>query len=325
MILVTGGTGFIGRQLLPTLVREGRPVRILSRRDIPGGLPAGFEVARGDLQDPRTLSPALCGVDTVIHLAAHVPADSGDHPALHHVNVEGTRALATAAATAGVGRFVHLSSAGVYGPDRTCRPLTEDAPCHPLTPYERSKAAAEAIVTEVLGGRVPHVVLLRPAGVYGAERPATRALFDTILHRRLWLHGPGVHMVHPTHVTDLVHAIVRSTEVIESGVVVCNIGGERALPFPELVALIARRAGRRSPRQWRAPSWLGIPPRLLSSPWRVVGARPPALLERLATGAICRILDTSRARATLGFTPLPLEEGIDLTLAGLGIRVGTSQ
>ncbi len=260
----------------------------------------------------------------MVHLAAHVPGDTGDHPALHHVNVEGTRSLAVAAAAAGVRRFVHLSSAGVYGLDCADRPLSENAPCRPVTPYQRSKAAAEAVLLDVLDGRVPLIVVLRPAEVYGSERPATRALFDTILHRRLWLHWPARHIMHPTHVTDVVHAIHRSAEVITSGVVVCNIGGERALPFPEFVALIATRAGRHLPLQGRAPSWLGGPFRLLSFPplWRLVGMHPPALVERLATRALCRILDTSRARATLGFTPLPLEEGIDLTLAGLGIRAG---
>jgi NADH dehydrogenase len=113
MILVTGGTGFIGQALIRHLVEEGRAVRTLLRPSrqtprLPLGVPV--EVALSSIGDPRGLRSALAGVETVYHLAgSEWLGTRGD---LEAVEIQGTRALAAAAAEAGVRRIVYLSHLG---------------------------------------------------------------------------------------------------------------------------------------------------------------------------------------------------------------------
>lgn len=112
MIVVTGGSGFVGAALLIRLAREHRTVRVVSRHPerLPGLLPPGIERVARDLLDPARVDGALDGADAVIHLAG---ALQGDPAQLRQVNVDGARNIATAARRRGVNRFLHLSSAGV--------------------------------------------------------------------------------------------------------------------------------------------------------------------------------------------------------------------
>src|SRR5689334_11242248 len=105
MLLVTGGTGFIGSHLLEKLVQSGERVRALVRRD--AGLPAGVEPFRGDLATGGGVAEALAGVDAVIHLAGVTKAlSAADY---FKGNAQASGALARAVAGRGV-RFVQVSS-----------------------------------------------------------------------------------------------------------------------------------------------------------------------------------------------------------------------
>ncbi len=116
MILVTGGTGFIGSHLVERLAAQGRAVRCLVRptsglRDLPQ---TGIQVVRGDLESGAGLADALRGVDTVIHLAgvtkARAPID------YDRGNAAATAQLVRAAGSGGLRRFVHVSSLAAAGP-----------------------------------------------------------------------------------------------------------------------------------------------------------------------------------------------------------------
>ena len=167
MILVTGGTGFIGSRLVARLVAQGRPVRCLVRRSSSlANLPrSGVDLAYGDLDSGEGLPEAVRGVDTVIHLAGTTKAttvsgyDTG--------NATATANLLRAAGA--VGRFVHVSSMAAAGPSALGRPLTEDAeahyPPHPVSHYGRSKLAAEQAVRK--SALWERTAMVRPPVVYG--------------------------------------------------------------------------------------------------------------------------------------------------------------
>ncbi len=141
MILVTGGTGFIGSPLVEALCAQAEPVRCLVRRD--RFLPTEAERAYGDLISGAGLSEALRGADTVIHLAGVTKAlTSGE---FYAGNARATENLARAVAGRGV-RFVHVSSLAAIGPSADGTPLSEDAEPHPLTHYGKSKLDAERVV-----------------------------------------------------------------------------------------------------------------------------------------------------------------------------------
>ncbi len=167
-IAITGASGFVGRGLCATLVRRGHAVVALARRPLasPG---TGITPVTASLEDVPALANAMAGADAVVHLAArvHVMHEHAADPqrAFRQVNVEGTRAVLSAAAAAGVGRFVLLSSVKVHG-EESERAYTEDAPFRPGDAYARSKVEAEELVASTWRG-VDGWTVLRPPLVYG--------------------------------------------------------------------------------------------------------------------------------------------------------------
>jgi nucleoside-diphosphate-sugar epimerase len=318
VILVTGGTGFVGRHLVGQLVTDNRRVRVLSRTPGRVALPEGVSWARGELTDPASLRAALREVETVVHAGAALDEGPAAHAALERVNAAGTEAMARAAREAGVRRFVHISSAGVYGDGCTARPHQEsDTPC-PVTPYERSKLAAEAALAAALDGSSVRWTILRPQGLYGPDRPATAAFFRSVARRALWFHGPARVVVHPTYIEDLTAAVRRVLELDGPDGEIINIAGARSLEFPELISLIGARVGH-VPTHITAPRWTRLPADLASRAWSALG-QPPALLARSSRAWINRAVSIDKARRLLGFAPLALEHGLDRSAAELRRR-----
>lgn len=315
MILITGGTGFVGQRLARQLTAEGRPVRILSRSPHRVALPDTVEWAPGDLTDPSSLCAALSGVETVVHLAAALPGGRVRTAGLQSTNVGGTEALASAARAAGVQRFIHVSSAGVYGDGALEAPHGEADPPSPTTPYERSKLAAEQALETALQGSSVRWIILRPSGLYGPDRPATAAFFREVARRRLWLHGPTRVLVHPTHVLDLVGAIVRSLDRDDLQREVVNVGGACPVELQELIALVGARLGHQ-PLQFTLPTWCRNMAAKVAGVWSLWG-EPPPLLQRLTRSRINRAISIEKARLLLGFEPVALEWGLDQTTAAL--------
>lgn len=118
MILVTGGTGFLGSHLLRKLVGEGKPVRALYRKHIPSQLDDikdRIEWVAGDVLDVCALEDAMAGVDKVYHCAAIVSFHPHTHGLMMKVNVEGTANVVNMALDAGVQKLVHVSSVAAIG------------------------------------------------------------------------------------------------------------------------------------------------------------------------------------------------------------------
>jgi nucleoside-diphosphate-sugar epimerase len=315
MILVTGGTGFVGRLLVRSLARSGRGVRILSRHPIdPHDAPEpGVDWLRGDLCQPDSRARALSGVTAVVHLGALL---DGPDSQLWKVNVEATRALALAARHSGVRSFIHVSSAGVYGDRATCLPYREHDACNPSTPYERSKLASESAVLEALGGSSASWVILRPTGVYGSERRTTRAFLGEVARRRLWLHASPRLWLNPLYVHDLVAAIELALVQHCTGEIF-NVGGERVLTYPSWIAANARALGARS-IQIAAPAGASAAvARTLSGTLRLAHLPVTPRLHR-ATQAVCsRVVDISAICATWGFRATALESSLETMIAEL--------
>lgn len=175
-VLVTGAGGFIGRAMVRRLLRDdGVEVVAASRTPVVAVPRVEWFDAHG-LGGDLDWAPALRGVEAVVHLAgrAHVLRESEVDPerAFHAINRDATRQLAAAAAGAGVGRFVLLSTVGVHG-DRTFadRPFCIDDVPRPYDAYTRSKLAGEAAAFEASAGSKMQVTVLRSPMVYGPNAP----------------------------------------------------------------------------------------------------------------------------------------------------------
>ncbi len=192
MILVTGGSGFLGHHVVRRWIaaqpeRPDRPLRLLLRRAPESPYPAPVEVVRGDLLDDESVRKAVAGVETVVHLASKNVDHDGT--GFEQINVEGTRRLGQAALAAGVSRFLYVSSVGVYG-HGSHRDADESTPVHPDTPFSRSKAEAERIVLEGHRRGDWTGIVLRHRFVYGeGDEAVLPRLIKAARKYRLWIGG----------------------------------------------------------------------------------------------------------------------------------------
>lgn len=230
MILVTGGTGFIGRALIRHLVEAGYPVRTLIRPSpktprLPVGVPV--EVAVVSLGDERGLRAALRGVDAVFHLASAESQGAGGD--LQVTDIQGTLNLATAAAAARVRRLVYISHLGA---DRAS-----------AFPVLKAKAIAEEHIRK---SGVPHTIF-RSAIVYGPEDRFTVPLARLLRASPgiFPLPGDGRASIQPLWVEDLVTCMRWSLDDPESQGKTFEVGGSEAFSVRQTIEIILQRIRKR--------------------------------------------------------------------------------
>ena len=181
-VVITGASGFIGGALVPKLVQQSWPVRVLNRSELPHGRDAAAAPSCTGLSSPNG-RPLLNAGDCLVHLAArvHVVSERAQNPLaeFRRVNVNSTIALAQHAAQAGVKRFVFVSSVKVHGEHSVLgRPFTETDSPNPQDPYAVSKLEAEQGLREIAEQTGMELVIIRPPLVYG---PGVKANFAALM------------------------------------------------------------------------------------------------------------------------------------------------
>lgn len=205
-IAITGGAGFIGRALVRRHRALGDEVRVLTRSPRSTGAD-GVQWFTGDLTaESADLQPFVDGADVLYHCAAELrqPERMAD------VNVRGTLRLIEAA-RGRIGRWVQLSSIGVYARERNTEVITETSPIAAANQYEETKAAADALVEAARSSGAFETVLLRPSIVFGPGMP-NRSLAQwiaMIARRKFVFVGPPGASANYLYVDDLVEALVR--------------------------------------------------------------------------------------------------------------------
>ncbi len=289
-VQVTGATGFVGRALVAALRRA--PARLF--------LPRELNLALG--MDP--------GISTVIHLAArvHVMKDDASDPlmAFRAINVDATLNLAAQAASAGVRRFVFLSSVKVNGEATAVgRPFTERDTPSPHDPYAQSKWEAEQGLRHIAANTGMEVVIIRPPLVYG---PGVKANFAALV--RAVVRGWPLPLGAVNNLRSLVALdnLVDFTMTCATHPAAANqtflVSDGHDLSTPDLIRAIARAAGVR-------PHLFPVPLSALQFFGRVSGKG--AAVERLCGNLQ---LDTSKARELLGWVaPVGVDEALRRSFA----------
>jgi UDP-glucose 4-epimerase len=300
-MLVTGATGFVGRNLLPGLGGFEVTAAIRNPHPLPPG--AGAAVAVDLLDATPRWDVAVEGADAVVHLAALAHRGGrfqrANRGLYDRANTSATLALAAAAARAGVRHFIFMSSIGVHG--RTTdgrRPFREDDPLAPWSVYAESKAAAEKGLAEIAAGTGMACTILRAPLIYGPGAPGNLgALVKAIragcplppaqvANRRAFL---GVQNL----ASFIRHRLARPAE----GTRAFNLADAEQIPTPTFVAQLGTALGRK-------PRLFACPPAIL----RVAG------LENLVSSLE---VDTARAREDGWVPPLTLTEGLTRSFAPL--------
>jgi dihydroflavonol-4-reductase len=253
-ILITGATGFIGRQLTRDLITLGRAVRILarSRRKARALFGGDVETCPGDLADAGSVAQACRGVETVYHIAGGYRFGLRHRRELWRTNVEGTETVLRAAADAGVGRVVHLSSAGVLmqanGQLPADTPLDEtDFPAHAprFSAYKASKWHAEQRVLAWAARGLPVVIASTTCPIGRGDElptPTGRMILDFLQGRFPFYCHTGLNFI---GIGDLSRGLQRVAEEGRAGE--RYLLSDENLWLKEFLDLLAHETGRPAP------------------------------------------------------------------------------
>jgi uncharacterized protein YbjT (DUF2867 family) len=231
MILVTGGTGFVGPHVVHALRARELPVRVLVRDTRRGTRAAawGAELAVGDVTDPASLRAATAGVDTVVHLVAIIKGSRAD---FERVMAEGTRNLVAAAKEAGVRRFVLMSALGV-------NEQTKNA-----VPYFAAKWEMEQAVKE---SGIEHVIF-RPSFVFGKDGGALPTFVRLARFAPVTpIVGSGTLRLQPIWVEDVAEHFARAVDLVPAANCTFELGGPDAPTWNEFWERLKRVLGSRRP------------------------------------------------------------------------------
>lgn len=283
MILVTGGTGFLGRALVAELVKRGKKVRVLSRRkvEVPGA-----EVVLGDVADLAAVRKAVDGCNIVFHLAASLDYFVAEKE-LDNVNVLGSRNVMEACLGAGVKRVVYASSVAVEG----------------VTRYGRSKKRAEDAVMEY-ADRI-EVVALRFAAIYGPGSKQMVILMDNVVQGRIGMVGKD----YQNHLVDIRNCIGALVRGLEGKPGVWTIADPEPIMAERMYEIVRDGLGAKDKR---IPKWVFFSVAALAEMvWRLRGKKLGVNLDFYRTLMLERDYDIGPAVEEFGYKPkVRTEQGL---------------
>jgi nucleoside-diphosphate-sugar epimerase len=320
-IFITGATGLVGSHAAEEALRRGHRVRALVRptSDTRFLERWGVDTIVGDLEDANALQSGVRGADWVFNCAAKV-GDWGTLAEFRRLNVEALRLLLDASVAAKIGRFVHVSSLGVYegrdhyGTDESVPPAANS-----LDAYTRSKTEAEALVLEYHRRDGLPAAVVRPGFIYGERDRTVLPKLTSVLKRgRFFFFGSGEQALNCIYVKNLVHGIFLAAERPAAIGEVFNLTDGERVTKRQFVGRVAQLAGLNPPTR-RLPLRLA---RLLANLFeggaKLRGAKNPPLINKARFKFLGLNLDYSieKARRVLGYQPpFTFEQGIEQAMA----------
>jgi len=326
-LFITGATGLVGSHAAEEAVRRGLHVKALVRKSSDtrflDGL--GVEKVDGDLADADALRRGVQGAAWVFNCAAKV-GDWGTLDEFRRLNVDALRVLLDAAVDAKVGRFVHVSSLGVYegrdhfGSDETVPPAAEA-----LDGYTRSKVEAEALALSYARDKGLPLSIVRPGFIYGErDRTVVPKLLGTLRSGRFAYFGSGDQALNCIYVKNLVHAIFLAAEVPGAVGEVFNVTDGERVSKRRFVGRVAELAGLKPPRRKIPLQLAWILAVLLERRAKRLKSDTPPLVNKARYKFLGLNLDFSieKARKVLGYAPpFSTDSGLAAAVADL-VRAG---
>jgi dihydroflavonol-4-reductase len=311
--LVTGGTGFVGANLVRELLADRHRVRVLARR---GGDRRALEgcavdIVEGDLLDRGAVREAVAGTRRVYHVAADYRLWAADPRELYRTNVDGTRAVLEAAAEAGVERIVYTSTVGAVGIPKDGTPGDERTPVSlgdMVGAYKASKFLAERVADELAARGVP-VVIVNPSAPVGPwdvkPTPTGQMIVDFLRGRMVGSLDTGLNLV---HVRDVARGHIDAGERGRIGA--RYILGNRNLSLLEIFQILAGITGIRAPR-FRVPYAMAWATGAAMEGVSAITRRPPRVSLTAVRMARKRMyFSAARAVSELALPQTPVEDAL---------------
>lgn len=261
-VLVTGGAGFIGSNLVDALLAKGYAVRILDdlstgkRSNLPLDNPK-VELIEGDVADAALVLKAMNGCSAVVHLAAvaSVQASVDDPVRTHQSNFIGTLNVCEAMRQTGVKRVVFASSAAVYGNNGEGESIAEDTPKAPLTPYASDKLASEYYLNFYRRQHGLEPVIFRFFNIFGPRQDPSSPYSGviSIFSERavkglpITIFGDGEQTRDFLYVGDLVNILIQAIEATEVEEGAINVGLNQATTLNQMLQALSGVVGELPP------------------------------------------------------------------------------
>jgi dihydroflavonol-4-reductase len=323
IVTVTGANGFIGLHLVRDQLAKGRRVRAVDLKvDKLLSLPAypDLEIVQADIRDKEAMARAVAGAAFVFHLASAHLAVSLPEAEYWRINRDAALSLAEICRQAGVKRFVHCSSVGVYGEIKE-PPADEASPCHPDLIYEKSKLEGERAVLAYQRQSGMPLTVLRPVWVYGPGCPRTEKLFRSLRKRTFFYIGSGRSLRHCLHVDDFCQACELAAARPQAVGEIFIIGDAGAVTLRELLGAMAAACSSPAPR-------LHLPLALIrplfaaaEKLFLALGREPVVSTRTLKFFTNNTSFSIAKARKLLGFEPrFEVAEGMRRTWAAIRAR-----
>jgi len=314
-VLVTGGTGFLGSHLIDRLLEDPEAEVFALVRDPsrPRWLEGNDRVRllAGDLMN---VPPLPAGLDCVFHLAGLTKTLKSSE--YYTVNQGGTASLLRALeGQSGPLRFVHLSSVAAGGPSTPRRPVREEDPPRPVSPYGESKLLAEGEALKYKGRF--SVVILRAAAIYGPRDEDFLEYFRWMKRGILPLVGHRLKLLSLCYVRDVIRAISLASRADVAGGEVFNIADPRVYSWEDIGGTVAGLLGKKLVHV-HIPHWTAFLASAASEGIGRLGGGAHALnvSKYKQMKPDCWVVDVHKAREGLGFeTRFSLDEGLGQTIA----------
>jgi nucleoside-diphosphate-sugar epimerase len=321
-VFVTGGTGFIGGEVVRQLRERGDEVVCLVRNPAKGKKVSdlGCELAAGDLSDAAAIRAGMDGCDAVIHAAAvyEVGIPKSERAAMREANVGGTERVLGAARDAGIGKVVYVSTVGIFG--NTHGKIVDESYEHPgkdfTSCYEETKWEAHQVAKRMIAEGLP-CTIVQPGGVYGPGDTSSIAdLLEQFLAGKMPLLPFPELGICLSHVSDIAGGIILALDKGKAGQTYVISGP--ATTVREAIGTVAALTGKKAPKH-------ALPVPLMKAMIPIgplVGkmmGQPPNLRELISSAdGVTFWAGYDKAAAELGYAPRGLEEGLRQTLEAEG-------
>jgi dihydroflavonol-4-reductase len=318
-VFVTGGTGFIGGEVVRQLRGRGDEVVCLARspQKALGLTELGCEIVAGDLGDAEALRSGMKGCDAVAHVAAmyEVGIPAKQHPAMYEANVRGTERVMRAALEAKVAKVVYVSTVGIFGD--THGEVVDESYQHPgrefTSYYEETKLEAHRIVRRMMREDGLPGVIVQPGGVYGpGDTSQVADLLEEFFAGKLPLIPFPDLGICLSHVADIAAGILLALDKGKTGETYVISGP--ATTMREAVETVARLSGRKAPKHALPTPLIKALTPIGPLVGRLMG-QPPNLRELISSAdGVTFWASYAKASRELGYAPRGMEDGLRQTL-----------